>query len=171
MERFIQFFSTDRVPRWQIVAFGLFVLLVGWGQSEYYYQKSLSDSRVNTEQLRVENKLVEIQRHSVDFQTFAGAFVSSVLDDAEDVEGRRAALIENILAQDAAVDVSFSLFDQETAGAVTQYRAALRHMRNAIDETSDVVSMTAFWDAASDLLVARNALLEQLERQVRPPTS
>lgn len=166
MEWLKRFLNSDHVPRWQIIAFGLFVIGATWLQQWYFYEKTLADSHFQAQQERVEAKLLEVQRHSVEFQTYAGAFVSAVLDDAEDISGKRAALIDNILAQDAAIDVSMALFDESTQSAVTEYRAALRDMRAAVDNVTDVISMNAFWESASDLLVARNALLEALEQQV-----
>lgn len=166
MEWLRRFLNSDHVPRWQIIAFGLVVIGTTWLQQWYFYEKTLADSHFQAQQERVEAKLLEVQRHSVEFQTYAGAFVSAVLDDSEDISGKRAALIDNILAQDAAIDVSMALFDESTQSAVSEYRAALRDMRAAVDNVTDVISMNAFWESASDLLVARNALLEALEQQV-----
>ena len=72
-------------------------------------------------------------------------------------------LIDNILAQDAAVDVSRNILDETIQPKVVAYREALRNMKAAVEKTNDVVSMGQFWSAASDLLVARNNLLEALE--------
>jgi len=171
MKTFLNFFKTDRVPRWQIVVFGLVVMCAGWAQNEHYYQKTLRDAQETAEQQRLETKILEIQRQSVDFQTYAGAFVSSVLDSSGDQNERRAVLLSNILAQDAAVDVSSAIFSVETGQTVQQYRAALREMRNAVDQVEDVISMGLFWKAASDLLVARNAMLNALEKQAHSPST
>lgn len=165
------FFTTDRVPRWQIIVFGLFVLLAGWFQSDYYYNKSLNDGLASAKVLRIEAEALDIKSRSVDFQTYAGAFVSSILDNAKDVDTRRAALVNNILAQDAAVDMSAAIFDEQTTVAVSEYRSALREMRAAVDQTTDVVSMALFWNAASNLLVARNNLLENLQRKIGGPST
>lgn len=159
------FLSTDHVPRWQIIVFGLIVIALNVLQQLYFYEKTLADTHFQSQQERIEAKLLEVQRHSVEFQTYAGAFVSAVLDTDEAVNGKRAALIDNILAQDAAIDVSMALFDENTKSAVSEYRSALRDMRSAVDGVTDVVSMSVFWEAASKLLVARNALLQALEEQ------
>ena len=171
MEKLKQFITTDQVPRGQVIVFGVVVIGIGWAQSEYYYQKALTDSRETVELLNVRGKLLEIQQQSTDFQVFAGAFVSAVLENTDDIKGRRSALVDNILAQDAAVDVSSAIFDEPTAIAAAQYRRALREMRDAIGSTSDVVSMSGFWTAASNLLMARNTFLEALEQQVQMPAA
>lgn len=171
MEWLKRILTTDHVPRWQIIAFGLIVIGATWLQQSYFYKKTLADSHAQAQQERVEAKLLEVQRHSVEFQTYAGAFVSAVLNDAADVSGKREALIDNILAQDAAIDVSMALFDENTKAAVKVYRVALRNMRSAVDGVTDVVSMSAFWESASELLVARNALLGALEQQASAVSS
>ncbi|MCR9145826.1 MAG: hypothetical protein NXH74_01355 [Rhodobacteraceae bacterium] len=171
MSRFKQFFTTDQVPRWQVFAVGIIAFLASLGVNEWNYQRSLHDTNVREEQQRVEAKLIEIQRHSVEFQTYAGAFVSAVLDSSSQVEGARDELIGNILAQDAAVDVSFTVFNGSTQEAVSEYRAALRQMRTAIDQVDGVVSMGPFWQAAANLLEARNNLLEAIQEQAKLPAT
>lgn len=171
MEWFKRFLTTDHVPRWQIIVFGLFVVGMNVVQQWYFHEKTLADAHSQAQQERVEAKLLEVQRHSVEFQTYAGAFVSAVLNDVEDVAGKRAALVDNILAQDAAIDVSMALFADDTKAAVSKYRSALRQMRSAVESVTDVISMNAFWESASELLVARNALLEALEQQASETSS
>ncbi len=73
----------------------------------------------------------------------------------------------DILAQDAAVDVSFAVFNDDTRIVVSRYRSSLREMLSAIDQVDGVVSMGVFWKAAADLLVARNELLQAIEDQSR----
>ena len=156
------FFLSESTPRWQIFAGGLFVVVVTFCQSNYFYQRALHDTIVAQEQQRIESKVVEIQQHSIDFQTFANSYVTAVLDGSDKVPERRDALIANILAQDAAVDVSRSILGSSVGPQVTAYRAALRNMKAAVEQVSGVVSMGPFWAAASDLLVARNNLLDAL---------
>ncbi|MEO0487400.1 MAG: hypothetical protein AAF092_15950 [Pseudomonadota bacterium] len=165
-----RFFTTDQVPRWQVFAVGIVAFLASLGVNEFNYQRSLNDAQVREAQQRVEAKLIEIQRHSVEFQTYAGAFVSAVLDGDAGVEEARDALVGNILAQDAAVDVSFTVLNENTQMAASTYRAALREMREAIDQVDGVVSMGLFWQAAANLLEARNNLLQAIEDQANLPT-
>lgn len=165
MKRFKDFFTSDHNPRWQIMLAGGFVIFAAWAQNFYFYSQQISRENQLAEQQQVEDKSVEIQRHSIEFQTYAGAFVSAILDQQDDVQVRRSLLNENILAQDAAVDVSSYVFDADTAVVVAKYRSALRQMNVAVSEAHDVLSMGPFWEAASDLLVARNELLDALEKQ------
>lgn len=165
-----EFLESKEVPRWQVIVFGAFVLFAGWGQNYYFYHKTLQDNQISTEQQRIETRIQKIQRHAIDFQTYAGAFVSSVLDGG-DVASARSTLIGNILSQDAAVDVSSRIFDEQTMLAVSSYREALRGMKDAIGQVDGVVSMGVFWEAASNLLVARNSLLDALEKQVGVPSA
>ncbi len=164
--KFVSFFTTDHVPRWQIMVFGLFVIGLTFLQQQHFYNKSREDTLSKAHVERIEAKLLDVQRHSVEFQTYAGAFVSSILDNDNDIDGKRSELIDNILAQDAAIDVSMALFDPKTQSAVSNYRTSLREMRNAVDQVTDVVSMGLFWEAASNLLVSRNAVLKALEEQI-----
>lgn len=158
-----EFFVTESTPRWQILLGGTVVILAGFLQNGYFYGRALTDTKTAQQQQRVESKVVEIQQHSIDFQTFANAYVTSVLDGSAEVSERRDALIANILAQDAAVDVSRNILGPSVEPQVTAYRAALRNMKASVEEVSDVVSMGPFWSAASGLLVARNNLLDALE--------
>lgn len=166
MKRVSSFFASEKTPRWQLLLGGFAVVLFNFFQNEVYYQRALADSEAAAAQQRIEAKVIEIQQHSIDFQTYAGAFVSSILDQTGDTGARRDALVANILAQDAAVDVAASTLGPDTIGQVSQYRAALRRMKDAVEATSDVVSMSSFWSSASDLLVARNELLLVLEERL-----
>lgn len=170
MNRIKQFFTTDQVPRWQVFVVGAAAFLASMAVNEYNYQRSVNDTQIREAQQRVEVKLLEIQRHSVEFQTYAGAFVSAILDGDEGVDEARGELVGNILAQDAAVDVSSTILTGVTQQAASNYRAALREMRNAIDQVDDVVSMGPFWQAATNLLDTRNILLQAIEDQANLPT-
>lgn len=163
MKKILDFFFSESTPRWQIFLGGLLVVAFGFLQNGYFYQRALSDTKAAQEQQRIESKVVEIQQHSIDFQTFANSYVTAVLDGSDELSERRDALIANILAQDAAVDVSRNILGTSLEPQVTAYRAALRNMKAAVEQVSDVVSMGQFWSAASDLLVARNNLLDALE--------
>lgn len=167
MKRVRDFFESEKTPRWWLLAGGVILFLLGVGQNYVFYRISFQDSAAERHAMRVESKLVEIQQNSIDFQTFANAYVSSILDGADDVVERRNTLIANILAQDAAVDVSRNIIDPAVFPQVSTYRAALRNMKDAVEQVTDVVSLGLFWSAASDLLVARNALLEALEQYYR----
>ncbi|MGO4853352.1 hypothetical protein [Phaeovulum sp. W22_SRMD_FR3] len=163
MKSLKEFFITESTPRWQILLGGAVVILAGFLQNGYFYERALSDTKAAQQQQRLDSKVAEIQQHSIDFQTFANSYVTSVLDGSAEVSERRDALIANILAQDAAVDVSRNLLGPYVESQVAAYRAALRNMKASVEQVSDVVSMGPFWSAASDLLVARNNLLSALE--------
>lgn len=157
-----KFLNTERTPRWQIIAGGALVVLIGFGQNAYFYSKAVDDAQVAEQQSRIHDKLLEIQQHSIDFQTYANAFVASVLDNTDDLADRRQTLIDNILSQDAAVDVARDVLDASVQQEVANYRKALREMKASVESVSDVISMSRFWQSASDLLVARNKLLDSL---------
>jgi hypothetical protein len=157
-----KFIFGENTPRWQIIVGGVIVLFLGVVQNEFYYRRSVADAEIAAQQSRVEAKVLELQQHSIDFQTYAGAFVSSILDNTGEVTARRSALIGNILAQDAAIDISASVLGDAVAPQLSQYRKALLNMKVSVEQVSDVVSMGAFWAAASDMLVARNDLLQAL---------
>ncbi|WP_158644549.1 hypothetical protein [Paracoccus jeotgali] len=163
MRNIKEFFVTESTPRWQILLGGAVVILFGFIQNEVYYRRALHDTEVAQQQQRIESKVVEIQQHSIDFQTFANSYVTAVLDGSQEMPERRDALIANILAQDAAVDVSRNILGPSVETQVAAYRAALRNMKAAVEQVVDVVSMGPFWSEASDLLVARNNLLDALE--------
>jgi len=110
---------------------------------------------------------LKIQQNSIDFQTFVNSYITAILDGTTEVAERRNLLIDNILAQDAAVDVSRNILNEAIQPQIAAYREALRNMKAAVEKTTDVVSMGQFKTAASDLLVARNNLLEALENYSR----
>lgn len=162
------FLLEQNTPRWQLIVGGFIVLAWGLIQSEIYYQRALEASAADAARVRIEATINEVQKNSIDFQTYANAYVTSVLEKSPDLAERRSILIANILAQDASVDVSTSLFNGDLVTEVAEYRASLRSMKEAVEQVSDVVSMGPFWKAASDLLVARNKLLRAMER-IDPP--
>ncbi|QIE42330.1 hypothetical protein G5B39_10525 [Rhodobacteraceae bacterium SC52] len=163
MKRFKDFFTSDHNPRWQILLAGAVVIFTAWAQNYYFYKQQINREDRLAAQQQIEDRSAEIRRHSIDFQTYAGVFVSSVLDDTAEVNERRNALIGNIIAQDTAIDVSADVLGNEIQPQIEEYRLALRNMKTAVEQVSDVVSMGQFWAAASDLLVARNNLLQALE--------
>lgn len=163
MKKIGDFFRSENTPRWQILLGGFFVISIGLLQSEIYYQRALEDTEVSIQQQRIDAKVLEIQQNSIDFQTFANSYVTAILDGTTEVAQRRNLLVDNILAQDAAVDVSRNILDESIQPQIIAYRHALRNMKAAVERTNDVISMGQFWIAASDLLVARNSLLDALE--------
>lgn len=164
MNKIRDFFLTEGTPRWQLLLGGFFVALLSFLQSEYSHRRTQSVSDATQYQARVEAKVIEIQQHSIDFQTFANSYVSAVLDGSVEISERRDTLIANILAQDAALDVSRNIFDSSLSEEIANYRASLREMKSAVEQVSGVLSMNVFWAAASDLLVARNVLLDAMEQ-------
>lgn len=163
MKKIGDFFLSESTPRWQILLGGLFVIVVGFMQSEYFHQRTVEDTEVSVQQQRIDARILEIQQNSIDFQTFANSYTTAILDGTTEVTERRSLLIDNILAQDAAVDVSRNILNETIQPQVAACREALRNMKAAVEKTNDVVSMGLFWTSASDLLVARNNLLEALE--------
>lgn len=171
MNRFKDFFTSDHNPRWQMLLAGAVVILAAWGQNYYFHIQQINrEDRIATQQ-QIGEKSAEIRQHSVDFQTYAGAFVSSVLDSTPEINERRTALIGNIIAQDTAIDVSAYILGSEVEPQIEEYRLTLRNMKTAVEQVSDVVSMGQFWAAASDLLAARNDLLQALEAYAREARS
>ena len=165
------FLTTDQVPRWQVFAVGVVAFIASLLVNELNYQRSVNDANVREAQQRTQARLLEVQRHSVEFQTYAGAFVSAVLDGKEDFEEERQRLIGNILAQDAAVELSFSVLGERDSVAVSEFRSALRKMRDEVENVGDVVSMGPFWEAAANLLDARNQLLQTIESRSSDPST
>ena len=171
MSRFLDFLKSDHVPRWQMIAVGVIAFLASAGLNEINYWRSYYDDVASSAQERVEAKLDAIERQSGEFQTFAGAFVSAVIENKGNIENRREDLIDNILAQDAAIDVSFTVFNQKTMESAKAYRVELRRMRDAVSEVRDMDSMDNFWQSAADLLIARNKLLKDMSEQAQSPQS
>ena len=80
MKKIGDFFLSESTPRWQILLGGLFVIGVGFLQSEYYHQRTVEDTEVSVQQQRIDAKILEIQQNSIDFQTFANSYITAILD-------------------------------------------------------------------------------------------
>ena len=167
MKRFWKFLSSTNTPRWSIILGGVLVMAFSLGENHLFFRQYVEYEQVASERQRIVDRVREIEKRSIDFQTYAGAFVSAILEESTELEERRRRLEENILAQDAAVGVSMEIFDSGTSHAVAEYRAGLRNMKNALHASHDVVTLSKFWKAASDLLVVRDVLIKELERQQR----
>lgn len=165
------FLLSERSPLWLLVVSGIVSFVVSAGTQYAFYRHNIGVEEQRIEASRISAELQALKSNSQDFQTFAGAFVSAVLDGDDDVDGRREALLANILSQDAAIDVAVGSFDPRSTNAAQSYRAALLNMKEAVDQVDDVISMGAFWEAASDLLLARNELISALEDQMLSPSS
>ncbi|MCY4653715.1 MAG: hypothetical protein OXC95_11195 [Dehalococcoidia bacterium] len=103
-----------------------------------------------------------IERQSGDFQVHAAAFVNAILDGEEDVKKERNRLMENIVNQNALIEDVKNVARDIEDGTIETYQERLSAMKKATENTKDVLSMRPFWEAASDLLVARDKMLRQL---------
>lgn len=160
------FFCSTETPRWQLIVGGALVLLAPIGHAEWVSWRENHLEVQAAADRRIEERLKEIEQKSADWHTFSGAFVAAVLDSSESVEDQRQLLLDNMLAQDAVIDLSSRIFDQETQITANKYRDTLQNLMEATRAAHDVKSLSPFWEAASDALVARNVLLNDLSRQV-----
>ena len=110
-------------------------------------------------------KIQEVRSYSIDFQTLGAAYVSAVLDRREDVNDHLEELRENVVAQHAALGVYAGALDETTLESVERYRQELQKMSDELATPHTVLSLRGFWEAASDLLVARNEVIRELDRQ------
>lgn len=168
MYRFIKrLLASETTPVWFVVFTGIAAFCGSLLVSELQYSRALRDSRIDAKvaeaSARIAERRSEVERQSLEFQTYAGAFVSAILDSTTSVEEKRTILIQNILAQDAAIDLSADLVISLDPEGVTNYRTALRAMKLAVEQSDDVISLTQFWDAASNLLVARDRVLDAFD--------
>ncbi len=158
-----RFFLATETPRIWLIVGGIFVLGAPMVYDHFASQQERQQEIADEAAEKLYSRANQLQAQSVDFQTYAAAFVSSLLDGSADVDVQRQRLIENIVAQDAAVDVSRRVIGDE--GAVKAYRKALQSVKIATEKAHDVNSLSPFWKATSDFLVERNALQDSLERR------
>ena len=154
------FFSQN--PGWYILIVTLVGFFAVWEKDFALQQQDHSQQRL----IYSENM---IRLHATEFQTYAAAFVSAVLKKSTDLEKHRQRLKDNINSQYATADVFARSFNEETSQAVAEFQDRLSTMRIAVDQVHDVLTMRNFWESASDLLVARNALLDRVNRQLTSP--
>ena len=151
------FFS--RNPVWYVVIVTIVGFYVVW-------EKDFGLQKQDHFQQRIIYSENMIRLHAVEFQTYAAAFVSAVLAKNADLEKHKRRLKENLNAQYATADVFTHPFDKETTKAAVEFQSRLQVMIKAVNQTQDVLTMKNFWEAASDLLVARNLFLHHVNRQL-----
>lgn len=146
-----------------------YLLIVTFGGIIVVWEKDFSLQNQDHLQARLVQSENTIRLHAMEFQTYAAAFVTAVLKKSADLQKHRQRLKDNINSQYAAADVFARSFNHETSQAVVEFQDRLDKMRIAVDQVQDVLTMRNFWEAASDLLVARNALLDRVNRQMTAP--
>lgn len=118
-----------------------------------------ADSNAEIES-RFEERLDDIRISAVDFQTYTAAYVSAVLEERSQVSEAKQRLLDNIVEQDAKVQFMQPLLSDNEKEAANEYRRALLELSNLIPVSDDVLEMAPFWEATSDVLVARNDFLK-----------
>lgn len=109
----------------------------------------------------------EIRSAAVDFQTFAAAYVSAVLESESDIPKARERLVESTMQQYATIDLSEALFSNEAQEAAKIYKNALAKFNTTLASANTVTEMRPFWESASDVLVARDNLIRSLDNDVK----
>lgn len=154
--------SERGTPRWILVLGWVVAVGIPIWVSYDIFEAEVGQRNVLEEQKRIDFQVREFQRHSVEFQTYAAAFVSAILDESAEVGVRREQVIDNILEQYATINVFVGELDEVAVLAMENYRSRLKEMKIAVESAHDVLSLSGFWAAASDLLVARNEMLDKL---------
>lgn len=155
-------------PIWWLILLTFIGIGITSTQQDRLQSSLIAHQKTQEERQSIAAKMASIQQSAIEFQTYAGAFVSAILEERDDLEKHRRRLIGNIVHQDATVSVFTESFDEPASKAVKEYRARLQEMQLAVHEARDVLTMKNFWETASDLLVSRGALLKELNRQSTP---
>lgn len=160
MDSFIKFFtSKDPSPRgWSIfcaaVALILSVLI------NMHLQNAARVDQYRVQQIQV------MFDSMVQFQTFASAFAAEMNEDGKVKTETRSKLVQNLNDQFGRIRIIQQSVRGVDDDALKAYREKVTKMVDAVNDTHDISSMRDFWSAASDLLVARNKLNQELKSQI-----
>lgn len=159
--------SSHHVPRWQMLAGGALVLLLNAGLTVWIQSREHQASIELAARQEVLNRMTEVRMIAVDFQTYAANYVSAVIA-GKGLPKSEEALIENVMRQHSAIELSKSIYMPETISYAREYQSALAAFNSIIPKSNDVMRMGQFWQAASRVLVSRDAFLKALEDQALP---
>lgn len=136
--------------------------------TDWWWFKETRDYRQDEiRQVQLARKMQEIRSQSIDVQTYAGLYATAVLERTEDVDVHRRTLRSALVTQFAVLETYLGVLDGGARASVEKYREELLAMEGILRSSHDVLSLVGFWEAMSDLLVARNEMLEELDRQER----
>lgn len=149
--------NETETPRWAIAAGG--IIMAGLTLFGTY----AVESRISDRQARAAE--IDVLRSSmVDFQVFASAFATEMLTENKVSTNTRSRLIENLNQQFALIRQLDDDVSQEAVTELDNYKKTVLLMAEAVNKTTDVMSMTDFWSTASDLTLAKNRLNHRLKQ-------
>lgn len=157
-------------PRWQIISGGIILFLSNAAFSIWMQYSNESAANDRAAKQEILNRLAEMRLAAMDFQTYAGAYVGAVLEGG-DINSNEKTLIESIMRQHTAVELSKGLYSQETVASAARYQAALAKFNSIVPKSSSVLEMAPFWEAASEVLLARDEFFRSLEKQKSDPSA
>ena len=158
-----RFLFSSKPPLWATALMLALAFGAREGVSILFADDPVEVNRIAEEDRRTASYLSQLRTHSIEFQTHAASFAHGILDKAGDIEGRKSILRQNIVAQHAAAGVIPGNLSEAAKAAASSYRERLASMKEAMEQADDLMSLALFWKAASDLLVARDAFLRELE--------
>lgn len=149
--------NATETPRWAIAAGG--VIMAGLTLLGTY----AVESRISDQQARAAE--IDVLRSSmVDFQVFASAFATEMLTENKVSTNTRSRLIENLNQQFALIRQLDDDVSREAVTELDNYKKTVLQMAEAVNKTTDVLSMAEFWSVASDLTLAKNRLNQRLQQ-------
>ena len=160
-----RFLTSKHKTRGWVLLGGALVLGLGFFADWWLFAETRAYRQEALQQQLIARNIQEIRSYSIDFQTLGAAYVAAVMDDGENVNEHLEELRENVVTQYAALDVYAGMLDEKTLVAVERYRQELQEMGDELTVAHSVLSLRSFWEAASDLLVARNEVIRELDRQ------
>lgn len=150
----------DDAKRWS-VALAIWSATVPVGLT--FFTNSYIATKNRTEDLR----LAEISGFfdtARQFDVFVAAFAQAILAQKANVDDAGQKLLENLVRQYQEVAVIRNYLPGSGMRYLTAYEEALLRLRQVMPQTSSVQTMAIFWEATSDVLVARNQLESELRK-------
>ena len=160
-----RFFTSKETTRGWVLVGGALLLLLGTLADWWLFAETRAYRQEEVQQKLIARNIQDIRSYSIDFQTLGAAYVAAVLDDRENINEHLEELRENVVTQYAAFDVYAGMLDETTLVALERYRQELQEMGDELAGGHSVLSLRSFWEAASGLLVARNEVIRELDRQ------
>lgn len=157
MEKLTSWLKSEKTPRWWLII-AVLIPVLGLAGTQYFFW----NLDQNHEKVKVlERKIDKLQNSSVDFQAFVAAYANAIMEQSDKIEEAHARLLENINRQDAQLRyLSQNLDSAEIKIAARQYHQALVNLSDVIPKSKSVLTMAEFWNAISDVLIARDEYLK-----------
>ena len=155
-------FETD-TPRWILILGSIVTMIASFTLSYYSSVLSLDDARQKD---RHAQQVAALEDSMVQFHAFAASFATEMNEKGHVTLQTKQRLIQNLNTQFSRLKAVKGKLSQEQLALADNYEEKITAMIMVSNRVTTRPTMSDFWSAASDLLIARNRLGKELTKSI-----